>query len=245
LNIMAIPQQFARPVFLCLLMLALVAPVRAEQTLVPYSAEYKVKISILSGKLTTDLRTTENGFEATHVIRPSGLAKMIRNGVISERSRFSATSDGVKATWYQSEDTLSKHETRAEVNFDWSSNEMSGTVNDEAVQMILESLVHDRVAIQYQLMYDMLNGGPDERYILFDIDELKTLIVRNVGEKEVRTPAGKFNAVGIQHQAENSSRVTTLWCVEELGYMPVLIEQHRKGKLRLRATLRKYTPLTT
>jgi len=247
LNILAIPQQLNRPVFVCLLMLALAlsVPVRAEQALVPYSAEYKVKISILSGRLTTDLRTTEEGFEATHVIKPSGLAKMIRNGVISERSQFSATGDGVKASWYQSEDTLSKEETRAEVRFDWSSNEMSGTVNDEDVQMILESLVHDRVAIQYQLMYDMLNGGPDERYILFDIDEFKTLIVSNVGEREIRTPAGKFNAVGIQHQAEHSSRVTTLWCVEELGYLPVLIEQHRKGKLRLKAVLKNYTPLTT
>jgi len=39
--------------------------------------------------------------------------------------------------------------------------------------------------------------------------------------------------------------VTTLWCVEELGYVPVLIEQHRKGKLRMRAELQTYTALTT
>jgi hypothetical protein len=36
-----------------------------------------------------------------------------------------------------------------------------------------------------------------------------------------------------------------LWCVEELGFLPVLIEQHRKGKLRVRASLRKYEPATT
>ena len=57
--------------------------------------------------------------------------------------------------------------------------------------------------------------------------------------------AGEFNAVGIQHQAENSSRVTTLWCVKELGYLPVVIEQHRKGKLRMRAELSKYAALST
>ena len=94
-------------------------------------------------------------------------------------------------------------------------------------------------------MHDLLNGGPDERYVLFDIDEFKTLIVRNVGERTVSTPAGNFQAVGIQHQAENSSRITTLWCVEELGYLPVLIEQHRKGKLRMRAELSNYTELAT
>ncbi|MDH3752084.1 MAG: hypothetical protein OEU40_15990, partial [Gammaproteobacteria bacterium] len=55
-------------------------------------------------------------------------------------------------------------------------------------------------------------------------------------------PAGEYEAVGIQHQAEGSKRVTTLWCVEELDYLPVIIEQHRKGKLRVRAVLNKYTP---
>ncbi len=66
--------------------------------------------------------------------------------------------------------------------------------------------------------------------------------MKTVGNREVRTPAGKFEAVGIQHQAENSSRVTTLWCVPELGYLPAVIEQHRKGKLRMRAQLKKYSP---
>jgi hypothetical protein len=33
--------------------------------------------------------------------------------------------------------------------------------------------------------------------------------------------------------------------VEELGYLPVLIEQHRKGKLRMRAELSNYTELAT
>ena len=218
----------------------------AEQaTLTPYSAEYKVKISVLSGRLTTDLRTTAEGYEAVHVITPTGLAKMVRNGVISETSRFSTDDGDVKASWYRSEDSLSNDATHAEVSFDWGSLELSGLVNDEEVQVDLDGLVHDRVAIQYQLMQDLLNGVPEETYILFDIDEFKTLTIRNVGEREVKTPAGTFTAVGIQHQKVDSSRVTTLWCVEELGYLPVLIEQHRKGKLRLRALLREYTPLTT
>lgn len=170
---------------------------------------------------------------------------MVRDGVIAETSRFSTNDGDIRASWYRSEDSLSKEETTAEVSFDWGALQLSGLVNDEEVLIDLAGLVHDRVAIQYQLMHDLLNGEPEETYILFDIDEFKTLIISNIGEREVKTPAGTFTAVGIQHQKENSSRVTTLWCVEELGYLPVLIEQHRKGKLRLKASLREYTPLTT
>jgi hypothetical protein len=32
--------------------------------------------------------------------------------------------------------------------------------------------------------------------------------------------------------------------VEELGYLPVIIEQHRDGKLRVRAVLTSYEPAT-
>ena len=238
-----------RQLLLCVLiglpLLAANAAVQADQALTPYSAEYKVKISILSGRLTTELRSLDEGYEAVHVIEPKGLASVLKDGRIAEESRFTAKPDGVRASWYRSEDSLSSDETRAEVTFDWATSELAGTVNDEAVTISLDGLVHDRVAIQYQLMHDLLNGGPDERYILFDIDEFKTLVVRTVGEREVDTPAGKFTAVGIQHQAENSSRITTLWCVEELGYLPVVIEQHRKGKLRMRAELESYEALST
>ena len=59
------------------------------------------------------------------------------------------------------------------------------------------------------------------------------------------TDSTHFRAVGIQHQAENSSRITTLWCVEELGYLPAVIERHRKGKLQMRALLKTYSPIET
>jgi len=233
--------------FICLPLMAAASPepAGAKHSLTPYSAEYKVKISVLSGRLATALRPHADGYEAIHVIEPQGLAGVMKNGEINEHSRFASQADGVRGTWYRSEDSLSSDETRAEVTFDWVANEISGTVNDKDVRIALDGIVHDRVAIQYQLMHDLQNGGPDERYVLFDIDEFKTLIVRNVGERKVSTPAGDYNAVGIQHQAENSSRITTLWCVKELGYLPVVIEQHRKGKLRMRAELTSYNALTT
>jgi len=42
-----------------------------------------------------------------------------------------------------------------------------------------------------------------------------------------------------------SKRITTMWCVEALDYLPVIIEQHRKGKLKMRAVLSSYSPLKT
>ena len=50
----------------------LAAPASAELTLTPHSAVYKLKISVLGGELKTSLKATPTGYEATHVVRPTG-----------------------------------------------------------------------------------------------------------------------------------------------------------------------------
>lgn len=218
-------------------------PASAEVTLTPHAAEYKVRISVVSGKLRTELKAIESGYAATHVIKPTGMSKLVARGAISESSRFENGSHGLVPFAYETNDTLSRDKVRASINFDWDTNEASGTVNEEEFLATLEGLSHDRISIQYALMHDLLNDASNASYRLFEVDKLKKIDVRSIGNKKVKVPAGTYEAVGIQHQAEGSSRVTTLWCVEELGFLPVIIEQHRKGKLKVRATLRAYTPL--
>ena len=217
----------------------------ADVGLTLHSAEYKVKVKMLSGRLRTQLKATEMGYEATHRLEPTGLAKMFAKGMIEETSDFTLTDNGVLPIHYVSHDTLGKKETHAQADFDWSKRSMTGTVNDQPMTETLETLVRDRVSIQYQLMHDLLQGGGNAQYVMFDIDEFKTVDIQSIGTKQVRVPAGQFEAVGIQHQRVNSSRVTTLWCVEELGYLPVIIEQHRKGKRQMRAMLKSYQPTAT
>lgn len=214
----------------------------AETALVPHTAVYKVKISVAGGRLLTKLEATEAGYVATHTVKPTGFAKVISRGQIREISEFSSTDGGVIPSKYQSRDSLSRDKEQVDIQFDWNAGEARGTVNDAFVVSALDGLAHDRVSIQYELMHDLLNGGPDDKYVMYDVDKIRTIDVRNVGKKIVKVPAGRFEAVGIEHQAVGSKRITTLWCVEELGYLPVIIEQRRLGKLKARSVLAKYLP---
>ena len=216
--------------------------VEASGELTPHTAEYRIKISVVGGRLSTELKSTDSGYVARHFVEPTGMSKIIAHGDITEISEFAAGDDGIYPIAYQTNDTIDKDDPRADIRFDWNTFEASGTVNDEEFHTSLDRLRQDRVSIQYALMHDLLNDQLSAQYYLFEADKIKTLNVRSIGTRQIEVPAGTFTAVGIQHQAENSSRVTTLWCAEELGYLPVVIEQHRKGKLRVRATLRRYTP---
>ncbi len=213
----------------------------AETALTPHTAQYKVKISVVSGQLNTELRRTADGYVANHVIKPTGMSRLITRGTMDVTSTFSSEADGVRPIRFQSVDTI-RDDPDEDLTFDWTTNEVSGTVGEENVLLQLEGIAHDSVSIQYELMHDLLNGEPDEQYVLFDVEKMRIANVSIGGEKKIKTKAGTFTAVGIQHQKEGSSRTTTLWCAKELDYLPVVIEQHRKGKLKFRATLVSYTP---
>ena len=223
--------------------LLLAMPAAAEPSLTPHTAKYKVKVSVVGGELKTELRRSGDGrYVATHEIRPTGLSRILARGSIRETSEFVAADDGIRPAKYSSVDSLSSDRENIDINFDWQAGEARGTVNDTFVVSVMEGIAHDRVSIQYELMHDLVNGEPHTEYTLFDIDQLKSVTVSNVGTKTVKTPAGKFEAVGIQHRTTNSKRATTLWCVEELDYLPVMIEQYKKGELRVRAVLVDYKP---
>ena len=221
--------------------LLLYSQVLASPGLTPHTAEYKVKISGVSGRLNTELRQTETGYAANHVVQPTGLIKIFVRGKMDVTSEFEIMATGVKPVRFHSIDTI-RDDPEVDLEFNWTSNEAFGTVGEDEVRLQLDGIAHDSVSIQYELMHDLLTGSRDDQYTLFDVNKMRIANVSNVGEKAVKTKAGRFTAVGIQHQKEGSSRTTTLWCVKELDYLPVVIEQHRKGKLNFRASLVSYSP---
>lgn len=228
---------------IALLGVVLLSPaVLAEAALTPHKAEYKVKISVLGGQLNTELKSAPGGYVATHVIKATGMSRLLARGSISETSEFIRAADGVRPKAYSSRDTISRDKTTTAIRFDWETGEARGTVNGEEVVSVMDDLAHDRVSIQYELMHDLLHNGPSDHYTIFEIDRLRTINVRNVGARTVKVPAGKFDVIGLQHQAQGSKRKTTFWFAPELDYLPVIIEQHRLEKLKVRATLSRYTP---
>ena len=231
------------PLLISIFLLQFVGEAVAAASLTPHTAEYKVKISVLGGKLRTHLQALESGYRAESSIEATGMSSLIVHGSIHENSVFLVSAGGLRPAQFRSDDTLSRDEETVDFAFDWEVGEITGTINGEEFHAGLDGIVHDRVSLQYGLMHDLINGIHRSDYSLQDAEKFKPLSITNIGSKQVKVPFGKFEAIGIQHQSEGSSRKTTLWCVEELGFLPVIIEQHRKGKLQMRAVLTNYTAL--
>ncbi len=232
-----------RSVLLSVLLLLFSAASLASNVLTPHAAEYKVKISVLGGKLRTRIEATDTGYYAQSSIVATGMSKIVAGGSIRENSLMTVADDGLRPQQFRSSDTLSKGGEEVDLVFDWSKLIIGGLIDGADFTTGINGNVHDRVSLQYGLMFDLISGIERDEYALQDSERLKLLSISNIGVKSVQVPFGTFQAIGIQHQAEGSSRITTLWCVEELGYLPVIIEQHRKGKRQMQAMLTSYTPL--
>jgi hypothetical protein len=230
-------------VLLCVSAFAISGTAAAHDVLTPHAAEYKVKISVLGGKLDTRIEKTESGYYAESAIAATGMSRIVAHGSIRESSTIETTEGGLRPRRFRSADTLTKDGESVDLTFDWDAQNVGGLIDGAEFKADLDGNVHDRVSLQYGLMSDLLSGIERSKYFLQDAEQLKILSITNIGTQSVRVPFGSFEAIGIQHRAENSSRVTTLWCVEELGYLPVIIEQHRNGKRQMRAELTNYTPL--
>lgn len=231
------------PLLVFMLLSLAATPVMAGAPLTPHSAVYKIRISVLGGELQTRLqRLGDNTYRAESAIEATGMSRIIARGSIRENSVFVDTNEGMRPLEFQSIDVLSSDHETVDFAFDWDANEVTGFINGQEFNAALNGIVHDRVSLQYGLMHDLGNGVHRDRYALQDAEKFKALSVTNIGTRQVKVPFGKFEAIGVQHRSEGSSRVTTLWCVEELGFLPVIIEQHRKGKQQVRAELVSYVP---
>lgn len=216
----------------------------AAPALTPHTAEYNIKISVLGGKLETSLSANQDGYLAESSVRATGISRIFAGGEIRERSRFAYFENGLRPSHFVSNDDLTRDKETIDFRFDWEAGQIIGVINGEPFETGIDGPVHDRVSLRYGLMHDLLNDVHRSDYSLQDAEKFKPLSITNIGSKPVQVPFGRFEAIGVQHQAEGSSRVTTLWCVAELGFLPVIIEQHRKGKLQFQAMLTNYTPLT-
>ena len=239
--------------FLFVFTALLSTPVWSDETaesavLTPHRAEYRVKISVLSGRLRTELRRSGDRYVATHLIEPTGLAGAFASGDILAESEFEVSEDAIIPLRYTGNDEVSSDKLRVDIAFDWDAGRATGQFQTDEdpepvdVDSPLEDLVHDPVSIQYELMTDLARDSSTSEYVLFEHDRVREVEISRIGTQRVKTKAGTFDAIGVRHQARNSSRATTLWIAAELGYLPVMIERHRKGKLQMRAKLEKYEP---
>ena len=227
-------------------LLMLCVSIAFSDTYVPiksHHANYKVSVRGIDGILATTVSEFDKKYKAINKLETKGIVSIFMRGSVTESSEFFIDNKKLKPLLFTSTDTLSSKDKKIIIDFDWKNNKISTTIGDTNDQRTSKELIYDRISLKYALMTDLKNNQLPNYYKLFEGEEIKHIEISNVGKKNINVPFGEFEVIGVKNQAKGSSKLSILWCAEELDYLPVQIEQYRSNKLWMRANLIEYQPI--
>lgn len=203
----------------------------------PFSAEYTLKKGGLSlGNAKFTLRETSPGtWHYKSSLKPTGLARMFTSDAFSEETYVLQQADGTLVPQGYSYTRTGNEPETASVNYDWDSHTAYFTRNGKGQQLTLTPEHQDRYSLVLSLMQAIATGADNMSYQVID-KSMKSRGYRRDITEVTRTGLGDKQSIRVI-QSGNSKRQIHYWLSPELNYLPVRIEQFRKGKSQLKMVL--------
>lgn len=166
-----------------------------------------------------------------------GMAKLLRDERIFERSVWRFVDGSLRPLRYDYSRSGGKRERDVKVRFDWKRGEVVSTVNGESRRAPLAPGTLDKLVYQLALMRDLADGMREARYTVADGSKVKTYRLRVLRTERLDTVLGALDTVVVERSREDDERETLVWCAPALRYLPVRVEHREKdGTLYLDLT---------
>ena len=232
--------------YLLIFMLVMASPALAAGTIKPepYTATYAVKYKGFNlGSLTFELRAADDG---TYIYesraKPGFLARFVVSPEAVERTVVQINEEGVRPLRWFSEDGKASTEDDGSYIFDWTAGQVTGTVADEAVKLPTEPGLQDRLSMQVAVLTAMLRDEPPGTITMIDEDRIKHYSYERQHTAQVEADGKNYETILYESTRPGSSRVKRIYHATALGYLPVLFENFKDGKLETVMELIAVTP---
>jgi hypothetical protein len=192
-----------------------------------FKAHYVVKKGPFTlGHSMRELSYGENGeLVFTSSSDSSGLVGLLFSEQIRETSRLKEDGERLEPLEYQYRRNGRRDRTIAQ-QFDWKTGSVTSKVNDAVYTFAIPRDALDQSGYQVNLMVDLAKGDRDIKYHVARRDEMRTYDIEHLRDERLDTVLGKLDTVVIQRKA---NQTTTMWCANELHFLPVKIEHEEKG----------------
>lgn len=232
--------------YLLIFMIVTATPAFAEGTIKPgpYTATYAVKYKGFSlGSLTFELRpAADDTYVYETRAKPGFLARFVVSPDAVERTVMRIDEDGVRPLSWFSEDGKSGTEDDGNYTFDWTSRQVTGTVEDEAVNLPTEPGLQDRLSMQVAVLTAMLRDEPPGTITMIDEDRIKHYSYEQQGTAQIEATGKSYETILYESTRPGSSRLKRIYHAPALGYLPVLFENLKDGKVETVMELIAVTP---
>jgi|GEM_PF-321251 len=217
----------------------------AAEALLPFEVVYDVGNNLISaGSANLSLKREGDEWIYNLSTRPTGVFKLTGKGKIQETSVFTVVKSAnnnmrvLPKRYSYRQDKESKRSVDAW--FNWDSNELTYKRRGEEVTEEFSDPVLDRLSVTLKVMNELKYRPFEEaKLTVFDSGRIRQVLFVNQGEETVSTQIGEIETIRVRSENSGSARHTVTWFAPSLGYVPVKIEQHKRGELVARLKLVK------
>jgi hypothetical protein len=180
-------------------------------------------------ELSRDAQSNRYTFETR--ANPSMLARLVVGRDAVERTVFESTSDGIRPLEWTLDDGKSGKDGDGHLTFDWNANRVSGEFEGKPVELPTQPGLQDRLSMQVAVSEDLTRGREPKSVVMVNGDSTREYAYERGATQPLDTKLGKLDTVIFESTRPGSSRVSKVWHVPSLDYLPVRAEQIRKGKV--------------
>ncbi len=198
----------------------------------PFSITYKVSWMLLSGDVTLTLaeNAAPGSYKLTAATQARGLARLGAPDPSVEEAYFVLADNAMLSQSYELIDGSESGENDTEIRFDWDAGVAASRYEQEEANLTLSDNVYDRITADIVIIGDLRNGREPRTLRIAEKNQIRDYTFTPQGREQVKVPAGTFDTVKYLRQRPGSSRSTMIWYAPEIGYLPVRMEQLKRGK---------------
>ena len=218
---------------------------KIAEPLLPFEVVYDVGNNLINaGSANLSLKREGDEWIYNLTTRPTGVFKLTGKGKIQETSVFTvvkSANDNMRVLPKRYSYRQDEEDKRSvDAWFNWDSNELTYKSRGEEGIESFSDPVLDRLSVTLKVMNELKHRPFEEaKLTVFDSGRIKQVLFINEGPETVSTNIGKVETIRVRSENAGSVRHTITWFAPDLDYIPVKIEQHKRGDLVARLTLVK------
>lgn len=206
----------------------------------PFYVEYDVGNNLINaGVAKLSLKSQGDEWIYSLVTEPSGIFRLTGKGRIREISVINVNKNKLVPRSYSYSQAGDEKRRNIDAQFNWDSKELKIQSQGEEETEELTDPILDRLSVTLAVMDQVRKGFSNAEMQVLDAGKIKTMEFVNEGMETLDTQLGKFETIVVRRTREGSSRETLTWFAPALNYVPVQMEQLKRGKLVARLSITK------
>ena len=197
-----------------------------------FTAQYELYYNeMYIGKTTRHLTKQNNLLTFSSTSKTDGVAAWFKDITIIETSKLLYNNNSLTFYSYNYDEKRNNEEKKYKIHIDKEKTIYNSHTKEHYP---IANNLHDILGFTAAVMQDMKNEKKELKYTIAEKRKLKTYTLKFIKKENIATNSGHITTHKMEHYNPLTKERFTLWCAEDMGFLPVRISSYNhKGNTSL------------